>query len=121
MISHAGGAVEASFGAEKPVVAQPLGVLRADTDGRGGPGARVTAATLTPAGDWLLLRTYEAVWAFPATADGWDEAGRVRLAAPTEAQGEAITWDEARQGWWSISERGDAGLAPTLWFTRCTP
>ena len=114
-------AVDPAFGATKPVVAREIGTLRVDTDGRGGPASRATSAALSPAGDWLLLRTYEAVWAFPAAAEGWDEAGRVRLAAPTEAQGEAIAWDEARQGWWSVSERGDAGGPPTLWFTRCAP
>jgi len=112
--------VPGTFGST--VQARLLGTLPSDLAGAVGKSSRVTAASTNADGSYLWLRTYVAVFGFPADATsptGWSAKGRVMLPAASEAQGEAIGWDASRSGYWQLSEAGDGGTLPTVWFTVC--
>lgn len=93
-----------------------------DTDGR----AVVTGADVHPSGQRLLLRTYLGVFEARLdpqagrTADRVEQGDFVELFAnPDEPQGEAIGYDEAGTGVWTISESVDGTPRQPLHHASC--
>lgn len=107
--------VPAVFGGGEIQVAREVGALPVlASGGVGGRGSWVTSAALRGDGG-LLLRTYTAIWGYAAKGEGWDPASATALPAAVEAQGEAIAWDDAKRGYWQVSEGTHAPIS----FTAC--
>ncbi|HEY5961884.1 MAG TPA: hypothetical protein VIV60_35235, partial [Polyangiaceae bacterium] len=69
--------------------------------------AQVTAADIAPGGDRILLRTYTSLFLYERKGD-WQAtftAPTLELQAPTEPQGEAITFNADASAWFSGSEQ----------------
>jgi hypothetical protein len=73
-------------------------------------GVMITGADLHPSGERLLLRVYTGVYEYRLAAGQWpaqlDQAARVTVALGplSEKQGEAVAYDAAGTGVWTISE-----------------
>ncbi len=85
-------------------------------------GGAVTAATISPLGDLIVIRTYSSLgYAFrrdqaePLEAAFDSKPCEVEL--PNEAQSESIGFAADGTGWWTVSEAGTSGDAPDVWFT----
>lgn len=85
---------------------------------------QITGADVHPSGTRLLLRGYGAVWEtrFDAAAGAeqleratWTEV----MAEPDEPQGEAVAYDAAGTGLWTVSESPSGEPGPPLHFASC--
>lgn len=77
---------------------------------------RVTAATSTPDGRWLGIRTYRALYLYPAPAlvgDDVVEPTVVDLSSLSEAQGEALVLADDGTIW--VSSEGEGNDGPPRW------
>lgn len=91
-----------------------------------GPLRQITGADLHPSGTRLLLRGYGAVWevlldaAAGVTADHLDAATLTEvLVTVDEPQGEAVAYDEAGTGIWTVSESPSGEAGPPLRLAAC--
>ncbi len=88
-------------------------------------GRMITGADLHPDGDRLLLRVYTGSYEYRGLAAGWastlDAATRVTVALGplTEPQGEAIAYDHAGRGVWTVSEDPKLATAQPLHYYPC--
>ena len=88
-------------------------------------GRMITGAALHPSGTRLLLRVYTGSFEYRDLGPGWasalDAAARTTVAIGplTEPQGEAIAYDQAGRGVWTVSEDPDGLVAQPLHHYRC--
>lgn len=87
---------------------------------------QITGADVHPSGTRLVLRTYGAVLQAtldPAAGLGWAQLDRAPLvevlAGPDEPQGEAVAWDAAGTGLWTVSESPSGEPGPPLHHAAC--
>lgn len=101
-------------------VAELLGVLKlGEGAALSGLPMAVTAASLWPKGNSLVIRTYfyafEYLLKTPGDLNSLFSSSFRPVPLAFESQGEAIAYDPVRNGYWHVSE----GAAPTLYYAGC--
>lgn len=84
---------------------------------------QITGADVHPAGERVLLRTYSSVWeATLKLVEGRPSLSALRelVSAVDEPQGEAVAWDAAGTGIWTLSESPSGEAGPPLHHAACT-
>ncbi|MCC7073525.1 MAG: hypothetical protein IT383_19605 [Deltaproteobacteria bacterium] len=91
-----------------------------------GPLRQITGADLHPSGTKLLLRGYGAVWELALDAAAGVSAAHLDgatlmevLSTHDEPQGEAVAYDEAGTGIWTVSESPSGVPGPPLRLAAC--
>ncbi len=87
------------------------------------PYTYVTGASISPDGLEILIRTYFGVFHWSRTAstnmaDALQRTTGVSLPYKAEPQGEAVCFDRANKGFFTLSERGSAASTSLYYFAR---